>query len=227
LPLGPHQIEVRPKGNGPVLLFGVALDRDGSGVVMDTLGINGAREAYQLAWDPRLFADHLTRRDPDLVVLSYGTNAVGDDDDPIQDFEARLDLVVNRVRSLVPDASCLYIGPSDRPIRVRIEDPDPTVKPKRRGKPPTKFVFYPRSRQAQVIDAQRRVAHRYGCGYWDWEHAMGGSLSMVQWANAEPKLGTSDYVHLTRAGYQRVADLFWDALMSGYAPEVAGTPGAQ
>ncbi|MCB9730456.1 MAG: hypothetical protein H6746_18445 [Deltaproteobacteria bacterium] len=203
---GPHEVEIRPRGNGEVLLFGVALDRSRPGVVMDTMGINGARASAQLQWDPRLFAEHLTRRDPDLVVLAYGTNAIGDDDDPIESYEKRLDLVVNRVRSLLPQTSCLIVGPSDRPIKVDNVGPDRE-----------EFLsFLPRSRQEAVIAVQQRVAHRYGCGHWDMAAAMGGTLSMVEWVASEPRLGARDYVHLTRAGYERLADLFWDALMAGY-----------
>jgi lysophospholipase L1-like esterase len=203
---GPHEVEIRPRGNGRVLLFGVALDRNRPGVVMDSMGINGARASAQLQWDPRLFAEHLTRRDPDLVVLAYGTNAIGDDDDPIDSYEKRLDLVVNRVRSLLPRTSCLVVGPSDRPIKVDNVGPGGSA-----------FMsFLPRARQEAVITVQKRVAHRYGCGHWDMAAAQGGTLGMVDWVAAEPRLGARDYVHLTRAGYERMADLFWDALMVGY-----------
>ncbi|PIE64480.1 MAG: hypothetical protein CSA24_03060, partial [Deltaproteobacteria bacterium] len=207
LPDGPHEIELRPRGNGPVTLFGVALDRDVPGVVMDHLGINGARAASQLEWDPRVFADHLARRDPDLVVLAYGTNAIGDDDDPIERYERRLDLVVTRIKSLLPRASCLLVGPSDRPVKVTEEGADGEAL----------VSFLPRPRQQEVIDVQRRVAHRYGCGYWDWAHAMGGDLSMISWVHSEPRLGARDYIHLTRAGYERVGALFMDALMGPFA----------
>lgn len=209
---GSHTVEIRPRGNGEVLLFGVAMEREPPGVVMDVLGINGARAATQLEWDPRLFAEHLTRRKPDLIILAYGTNATGDDTDPIAEYEARLDLVLNRIRSLLPETSCVYVGPSDRPVKVEQTDDE--------GE--TYLAFHPRPRQQQVINVQRKVAHRYGCGYWDWNAAMGGDLSMVSWTHSEPRLGARDYVHHTRAGYERLAGIFWDALMGAYAPAVVG-----
>ncbi|MGM0578598.1 MAG: GDSL-type esterase/lipase family protein [Myxococcota bacterium] len=211
---GPHEVRIQPRGDGLVTLFGVAMDRDRPGVVVDSMGINGARASAQLHWDPRLFADHLTRRDPDLVVLAYGTNATGDDNDPIEDYEKRLELVVNRVRSLAPAASCLVVGPSDRPIEVEVEA---------EGSDEPQPAFLPRPRQAQVIAAQERVAHRYGCGYWDWAAAMGGDLSMVKWVHSEPRHGARDYVHHTRRGYERMADLFWDALMASYRDVTGST----
>ncbi len=121
-----------------------------------------------------------------------------------------IDLVVNRVRSLTPKASCLLIGPSDRPVKL----PPPSGQEEWPEDVPRQF--HARARQPQVIDAQRRVAHRYGCGYWDMAAAMGGPLSMVQWAHSTPQLAARDYVHLTRAGYERMADMFHHALMAGY-----------
>lgn len=220
---GPHDIELRPKGDGPVRLFGVSLERDQPGVVVDSLGINGARASAQLEWDPRIFAEHITRRAPDLVILAYGTNAIGDDGDPIERYEARLDLVVSRVRSLVPQASCVYVGPSDRPVKIKPTPPTGRrarrqwearrkAERKRLGYDPD-LRFLPRPRQDRVIAAQRRVAHAHGCAYWDWAAMMGGDLSMLRWARSEPRLGARDYVHFTSAGYGRVAALFWDALM--------------
>ena len=46
--------------------------------------------------------------------------------------------------------------------------------------------------------------------------AMGGSMSMIRWAHTEPRLGARDYVHLTRDGYERLANIFHQALMAGY-----------
>lgn len=207
---GPHSIEIRPRGNGKVTLFGVALDRSEPGVVMDVMGINGARASAQLQWDPRLFAEHLTRRKPDMVVLAYGTNATGDTHHPIEAYERQLDLVLNRVKSLVPQASCLLLGPTDRPIKVLVPD---TSDPSGRA---TRQAYLPRPRQAQLVATQRRVATRYGCGYWDMVAAMGGDMSMLRWVASEPRLGSRDYVHLTRPGYERLADLFWDSLMVAY-----------
>jgi lysophospholipase L1-like esterase len=219
LPEGAHSVELRPRGNGEAAFFGLALERSGAGVVVDALGINGARAANQLLWDGDIFTEQLRRRRPDLVILAYGTNAIGDDGDPIAAYEARLELVMSRFRAVAPDASCVYVGPSDRPVKL---EPDPPPEPPRRARrarrppgdvPPAQFL--PRPRQAQVIDVQRRVAHRHGCGYWDWAAMMGGDLSMLQWTHSEPRLGARDYVHLTRAGYERAADRFWEALMAG------------
>lgn len=194
---GPHSFEVRPCGDGEVRLFGVTMDRLVPGVIVDTLGINGARASIHLQWDEELFKEHLQRRDPDLLVLAYGTNEAGDDRDPIEAYEQRLRAVVARVRAAAPTASCLLIGPSDRPRKVG-----------RRS-------WGPRPRTAELITVQRRVAAEVGCGFFDLVAFQGGEMSMVDWVAADPPLARTDHVHFTRLGYERLGQVLTSALLAG------------
>ena len=68
-------------------IFGMSLERNNPGVVIDTLGIPGARASTQLLWNEALQREHMQRRKPNLVVLAYGTNETGDDDQPIDTFD--------------------------------------------------------------------------------------------------------------------------------------------
>lgn len=195
---GPHTFEVRPHGNGRVKLYGVAVEREAPGVILDTLGINGARAASQLQWDETLYQEHLRRRMPDLIVLAYGTNESGDDEQPIANYEAQLRQVVERAQRTVPTASCLLVGPSDRPIVAR----DGSA--------------VPRPRTFEVIAAQRRVAREYGCGFFDLVAFGGGPLHMMQWSAASPAWGASDHIHFTRRAYDRLGQVIANALVVGY-----------
>ena len=194
-----HTFEVRPEGDGEVRLFGVVLERSVPGVVVDTLGIPGARARDILAWNPDVWREHLQRRKPDLVVLAYGTNESGDDEVPIAQYEAELREVLRRLRAAVPEASCLLIGPSDRPIRFA----DGTLAP--------------RPRTEQIAEVQRRVASESGCGFFDLVAFTGGPMSLVEWAQADPPLAQPDLVHFTRAGYERLGRALLTALLRGCA----------
>ena len=196
VPDGPHTFELRTLSKRPIWLFGVAVERDTPGVVVDTLGINGSRARYQLLWDDALYREHLRRRDPDLVVLAYGTNESGDES-PLIDYEHDLRAVVRRVRETVPKASCLLIGPSDRPIQVE------------------ERVFEDRARTAAVIEVQHRIALEHGCGFFDLVAFQGGALSMVQWAAHNPPYASQDHIHYTRLGYQRLGEVLLSALLEG------------
>ena len=174
----------------------MAVERDRPGVILDTLGINGSRARYQLLWDEALHREHLRRRDPDLVVLAYGTNESGDDS-PIGEYEKNLRAVLDRVADTVPEASCLLVGPSDRPVEVG------------------ERVFEDRRRTAQLIEVQHRVALEYGCGFFDLVAFQGGALSTVQWAAHDPAYASQDHIHYTKLGYQRLAEVLLPALLEG------------
>lgn len=205
VPDGPHTFELRTTSKRPVWLFGAAVERDRPGVIVDTLGINGSRARYQLLWDGSIYREHLARRDPDLVVLAYGTNESGDEA-PIADYERDLRAVLTRMRDTVPEASCLLVGPSDRPIQVE------------------ERVFEDRSRTADLIAVQHKVALEYGCGFFDLVAFQGGPLSMVQWAANDPPYASQDHIHYTRLGYQRLGEVLLSALLEGM-PEPGSTIG--
>jgi len=211
VPDGPHSLGVRVVGDGMVRLFGAVLERDRPGVIVDTLGINGARARYQLLWEDALYREHLARRHPDLVVLAYGTNEAGDDES-MAHYEAQLREVVARVRETVPEAACLLVGPSDRPVRV------------------DRRTYEDRPRTAALIEVQHRVATDLGCGFFDLVAFSGGPMSMVSWARSNPAFGQPDHVHYTRYGYHRLGEVLFGAMMEGFdgrrevLPAVEGDP---
>lgn len=193
-----HRIELSVRRESRIRIFGMSLERNRPGVVIDTLGIPGARASTHLLWDETLQREHMQRRKPNLVILAYGTNESGDDDQPIEDYAARLRKVIARVQSAVPEASCLLIGPSDRPIRA--EDGS----------------YADRPRTAEVVATQREVAFESGCAFFDVIKLMGGPMSMIDWCDGAPPYGASDHVHFTRRGYQVMGDVLHDALLESY-----------
>lgn len=209
VPDGQHRLEVRAIGDAPVRIFGVVTERDAPGVVVDALGVNGSRARSHLLWNDALYREHLRRRSPDLVVLAYGTNEAGDDQ-PIADYERQLTEVVRRIRETVPNASCLLVGPSDRPLvqnRTTVVD---------------------RPRTAQVIEAQWRVALSQGCGFFDTVAFQGGPMSTVTWSELDPPYAGRDLVHFTRRGYVRLGEVLLGALLDGTShriPERVQVPG--
>ena len=196
VPDASHRFEIRTLSKRPVRVYGLVVERDQPGVIVDTLGINGSRVRYQLLWDEAVYQEHLRRRKPDLVVLAYGTNESGDES-PLEDYEQSLRAVLQRMRDAVPEASCLLIGPSDRPLQVE------------------ERVFEDRSRTASLIEVQHRVALEQGCGFFDLVAFQGGALSMVQWAANDPAYGSQDHIHYTRIGYQRLGEVLLSALLEG------------
>jgi lysophospholipase L1-like esterase len=196
--VGAHRLRIEALRDGKVRVFGAVLERRGPGVVLDALGLNGARAADQLLSDDALFREHLARRRPDLVVLAYGTNEAGELS-PIEAYEASLRAVVTRARAAAPGASCALVGPTDRPQRAGRDG------------------WVERPRQAAILAVQRRVARELGCAFFDTVRFQGGPLATHAWASLQPPLAQRDHVHLTHLGYARLATALYTALTDGVA----------
>lgn len=186
LAVGAHRVRIRHAAGAPRLL-GVVVERR-RGVVYDVLGINGHRASAILSWDEALLRAQLRHRRPDLVVLSYGGNEALDPELPIDTYEERTRRAVQRIRALVPEASCLLVGP---------------------------LATFPEHapRMRAVTEAQRRLAPELGCAFWDASRTSGGHGTLGRWAR-HPGMVSRDRLHLGRAGYERVGRAFVTALLA-------------
>jgi len=193
---GPHRVEARMKGDGPVRLFGLGLDRPKVGLVFDALGINGARATTLLQWQEPHMAEQLRHRPPDLVVLAYGTNEAGDDT-PLPIYERQLLDALARIARAVPTASCLLLGPPDRGMET-----------------PQGWVTLPHL--LEIIESQRAVAKTAGCAFYSQLEAMGGPGSIATWVDEAQPRARRDYVHLTREGYTQLGQGMASDLLRAY-----------
>lgn len=205
---GPHRVCIEALGDGPVRLYGVALGREGAGVVLDQLGLAGAKARHQLLWSEPVWSALLTARAPDLVVLSYGNNET--DDQHLSDAEhiAHFEQMLARLRRTVPHASCLVVGPSDRLL------------PNGRGGLLTPALL-------EVLrSAQRDIAFREGCAFFDVMRWQGGPGSMRRLRAMDPPLARDDGVHFTERGYRRLGAALTDALLDALTPPTPTPPAA-
>ncbi|MBX3191341.1 MAG: hypothetical protein KF819_30365 [Labilithrix sp.] len=193
-----HQLEVRAAGDGDVRVFGVSLDRAQYGVVVDALGINGARVTTCLQWNEQHWAEQLRHRAPALVVLAYGTNESTDENMPPATYERQLVDLLGRVARAVPTASCMLMGPPDRAVD-------------------TKEGWVTSPKLLEIIASQRRVAEAAGCAFYDQLEAMGGQGTVAGWALEDPPRAQKDRVHLTRDGYAQLGSSFASDVMRAYA----------
>jgi lysophospholipase L1-like esterase len=160
-------------------IFGVFVDRVRPGVVLDNAGINGARVATPLAWEPAQYQFEVSRRRPDLLALAYGTNEAFDNTNPERYAEHYRELV-GRVRAAVPDISCWIIGAPD----AATSD----------GRSITRL--------GPILAVQRSVARELGCAFTSAQAVMGGERSFENWLRASPPLARGDRIHLTILGYE-------------------------
>ncbi len=190
---GPHRLTV--SAEGPVRIYGTWLERDEPGVVVDAQGVSGRTASSWQSWDASLMRPYLERRRPDLVVLAYGTNEANEKSLDPEKYATSLRLTLERMRSLLPDAACVLVGPSDRGKKVKRN----------------RYAIW--APTAWVARVQREVGPAFGCATWDLQAASGGEGSMLQWYfNAEPKLAAGDLIHFSAEGYKELGSRFVAAL---------------
>ncbi len=189
---GPHRVEVEALGPGPVTVYGAVLEREGPGVVVDSLGVPALASTSLLQSDEALLAEHLARRAPDLVVQAFGTNDVRWEGLDLPHYRRDVALVLARLRRAAPDASCLVLGPIDRVHR------------------PSDGEWV--TSLDEVVGQQRAAATDAGCAFWDQRAAMGGEGSMARWMAPRPRLTLRDGVHLSGRGYDALAEVLAEVL---------------
>lgn len=172
---GSDAFEIR--GGRGFQFFGVVAETEAPGLVVDTLGLNGARLITLLAWDEASWVAELSRRRPDLVIVAFGTN---ESQEPMGDsrrFGNALEGVVERARKAAPQAECLVILPIERGDSAAQE------------------------RLSVVAASLALRAKALRCALWDARTAMGGPGSLSAWQRESPPRAAGDGVHLTTRGY--------------------------
>lgn len=197
VPDGPHRLEVRYTGNGRVTLYGVVMEREGPGVVYDSLGMVGARASRMMNFDQAHIREQLRARGTNLLVLGFGGNDASDNTTEQRYYEQFREVIAH-VRGDRTDLGCLVFAPLDQGERDE------------RGNIRT-MPMVPR-----IVAAQRRAAFELGCAFYDTWEAMGGSGAMQRWSRARPALAFTDFRHATPEGYRVLADLYYMAILAGF-----------
>jgi len=200
---GEHEFELYTK-SGVTRAFGVVLERDAPGVVVDALGVQGARIRFLDKQDDAHWAEQLAWRKPDLLIYEFGANESGDGFlYPMVDYHRTMKEVIAQGQRALPESSCLVIGAMDRAAKVGDEIVSMRVIP-------------------SIVEEQRRAAAELGCAFFDTYKAMGGARSMPTWVRRG--LGQADLTHPTGIGSEVIGNWIYRALMKSYNAQLAPSP---
>jgi lysophospholipase L1-like esterase len=208
IPAGTKQIQLSVSG-APVQVFGVILGTDARGLTYDSIGLNGASTTVMSrAFNPQTFSAALEHRNPDLVVINYGTNESGYPAYVEKQYGPELIRAIGRVRSALPNASILIMSPMDRGERS--------------GDQITTMRAIP-----EIVAIQQRIAEQTGCGFFNTYQAMGGPGTMARWYDRHPAMVGADLIHPSPQGARIVAQLLTGQLLIGYERYMQNHPGPQ
>ena len=188
-PGGAHEIDLTVE-SGRARLFGITAEKVGPGVVYDSAGLNGASiTVLSRMFNQAHWTGELRHRNPDLVVINYGTNEADFASFVDKGYEKELREAIRRLRDALPKASILIMSPMDRGERAGADGI-------------VTMATIPR-----IVALERRVAGETGCGFFDTFDAMGGEGTMARWYTQAPRLVSADLIHPYPAGGKLIAEV--------------------
>lgn len=174
-----------------ITIEGILLESvDSAGIVFSMTGVNGAKfKHYNLSDD---FMTQAGRLQPDLVIISLGTNETLDASFMGENARREIDRFISSLKSACNDPAVLITIPPDNQVKRR----------------------YTNKKCPEIRELLFRAADSNQCAVWDLYEVMGGGGSMAKWKKAG--LGRPDGIHFTREGYEVQAELLYDALIRSF-----------
>ena len=183
LPDSCERCELHLQGKGHV--YGVSLETP-TGVIVDNIPMRGCSGNIFTKIDSTQLSNFYRETNTRLIILQFGGNMIPQTENPstISGYvRSTLRQQVRYIRACAPEASILFVGPSDMSTNI---DGQMTTYP---------LVPY-MDKLLKKMAAEEQIA------YWSMYDAMGGKDSMIRWV--ENGLAGSDYVHFTRAGANNI-----------------------
>lgn len=177
---------------------GIATETGRAGIVYHILGVNGA--TCQTFNKPEMVSE-ITSLNPDLIILSFGTNEAHSRNYSSTEHICQLDKFVKILKDKCNNSSFLITTPPGaytRSGRSRIIN----------------------SKTPKVVDTVRNFANNHRMALWDLYDIVGGERNACRnWTNAG--MYQKDKIHFTCEGYKLQGLLLHEAFIKAYNDYVA------
>jgi len=228
-----REVSITTTSPGTVSIGSVSIYNSRSGVTYNSVGYVGAQAGLLNKMSEKLFADDLARINPQIVVLSFGTNEASNEHLDIAQYTKTYERVIGKIKAALPAAAVVMILPPDfnemptTCAKDKVADAvcrraAPDVNVAANGTATTALAsaagasecaWRTPARLALIRDAQRDIAKRHGLVYWNWASIMPNECGAHQWFTESPPLMSRDHVHFTGEGYKRSAEQFLNTLI--------------
>ncbi len=195
---GAHRLTVKVVKGG-VRLFGVALERDVTGIVVDGIGMNALNPLVMKRFDQAQLSAGLTRRGYDLLIETTGTNVWSP-----YDHKTLMPDLIAQFRAALPHASLMLWSPPDFVRMTKTEKPisEPFMK--------------------MMAVEKKKMAEAAKIGWWDQYEALGGYGSAPRWTAGYWYEG--DGVHMGPKINAYVGERFVHAVLAELARRIEKDP---
>jgi len=183
-------------GRGEV--YGIAVDGT-AGVAVDNIPFRGGSGTFFTSLEQSVAEEMFDQLNVRLILFQFGGNMVPDisNDKEVEDYVDNVIRQIKYLQTICPNAKILMLGVADMSKKIN-----------------GKLTTYP---YLELLNkTMKEAALQNGVAFWDVYEAMGGKNSMIEWVKHSPQLATSDYVHFTLEGCERIASLFCETLMVYY-----------
>ncbi len=170
-------------------LNGLVLEKDAPGLIYHSIGVNGAKASDYNRYP--LFFEQLPALQPDLVIISLGTNESFDKVSQ-EEYKQQLNRFIDSVKEKNPETAILVMTPP--PSQLRKKTPNAYAD------------SY--AKQIQMQETEK------GYASWDLFSLLGGMYGIKR--NYAQGMLTSDRVHYTKEGYEKQGRLFTEAFLQAY-----------
>ncbi len=172
-------------------LFGIYLQNTkAKGVEYNMIGVNGAQFMHYNQAD--YFFEQLPALQPDLVIVSLGTNEAISQKLDASSLEGEANNFFTKINDVCPNAAVLVTSPPDTYLMRR----------------------YKNNHTAIVSGIEKQICLKNNYAFWDFYNVMGGLGSAMKWRKLG--LGNYDLVHFLSKGYEVQGKLLYRALMNSY-----------
>lgn len=193
--------EILFKGDKSTVFGGVELISDTVGVMLHSIGNNGATFSSYNTIDR--FSSELSALSPDLIIIALGTNeAFGKTS--VSTLQNDIDVLLSGIRNYIPNAKILLIGPTECYRRTYT---------RRRGQRRRVRTTVLNTKAATMAKAIRLYAEEQGIPYYN-HYAVAGPASKMK----ASKVLSRDGVHFTTTGYRLWGNLLSDAILQYLQP---------
>jgi len=175
-------------------IYGISIESP-TGLIIDNIPQRGSAGLEFTMVDRNNLSASYLKLSPNLIILHYGLNIVRNVREDYSYYRKGLSRQISLLKEISPDCRILVVSLTDMAYR----DGD-TIKPYRNI--------------PSIIEAQRIASTESGAAFWDSYDAMGGSSSIIKWAEKKPALAQKDYVHFTYPGADTLSKILADALFS-------------
>ena len=185
---------VRLSGRGQV--YGLSLETP-TGVQVDNIPMRGAAGTNFTLMAQEPLAAYFGATNTRLVIMQFGGNAMPSisSRSAVERYTAAMRQQIQFVMAVAPDASLLFIGPSDMIT---------TIEGEQRSYPMLPYLD----------TSLKEMVEEEGGAYYSLFRLMGGAGSMFSWR--DKGLAGDDMIHFTRAGAKKVGEMLAKQLLEDY-----------